>query len=858
VADNEVTLEITASTKDAEKALGDFAKKANSSLSGIESSFKALKTAAIAAVAFVASREIVQFFEDGVAAAIAQEQALAKLSKQLELSGQLTDGAIASFSAFADELERTTKYEDDAVLSASALAASYGKTTDQTQELVRAATELAAVTGQDLNSAVETLGKTYSGSTGLLAKQIPALKSLTEEQLKSGEAIDFILKRFGGSATAEIQTFQGAIDQTAKAFGNFQESFGQIITGNDALKTTIQALGQVFESFQDIVADNADTIGTVLTVAVKGLAVSFSLVARGVVEVAKYISSFVSSTIVGLALLTDGAAQAVKALSFGKVDFTDTSASILEFAANSEEKLNGLNNVFDSIAGATDKVAIAALSSGNAVAKASKSAQKDLKQQAVQTGLTAAEIGKLSNEAKKFEQDLTKAAADEAGKISIIRSEQLSQVDLFFKSGVINAEKSAKLKLDIERKFNEDTQALREKDAKESADMLRQTVEDFEKAQERKRATSAAEVSSGLENPLGAIIDPSADKSIAAGVGAVKDILDGAAGATKLVSKAVGAIADTLLPGIGSTVAAITEVLAGGPEKIKELVSGFVKALPEVIKAISDALPVLIIELLNQMDAIISALIQGAIYFVQTLVKNIPAIIQALIAAIPRVIQAFVAGIPAFILAIVEAVPQIIQALVDNLPAVITALVEAIPVVVDALIENLPTIIKAIVEALPEIAIALAEALAIEVPKALVAALAEAAKDIGKSIGTAIADGFKDAVGGLFSGGGGGGGSGVGKITKALGFAEGGTTPSNIPSSGALALVHSDELVIPKDDLGKFRSLIDALSSSSSKEAARGGSASSGSQNLTINLKVGEKQLANVLLDLNRQGFRIA
>ena len=70
-------------------------------------------------------------------------------------------------------------------------------------------------------------------------------------------------------------------------------------------------------------------------------------------------------------------------------------------------------------------------------------------------------------------------------------------------------------------------------------------------------------------------------------------------------------------------------------------------------------------------------------------------------------------------------------------------------------------------------------------------------------------------------------------------YAEGGTIPADM-----VANVHKGELVVPRNDLNDLRKFMANFQGNQ------------GSQNIT--LKVGEKELANVMLSLNRNGYRTA
>ena len=124
----------------------------------------------------------------------------------------------------------------------------------------------------------------------------------------------------------------------------------------------------------------------------------------------------------------------------------------------------------------------------------------------------------------------------------------------------------------------------------------------------------------------------------------------------------------------------------------------------------------------------------------------------------------------------------------------------------------------------------------------------------------AILDGIKNALGGLLGGGGGGlggllkggaiGGAlagPVGAITsvaKKFKFAEGGIVPGGAPFTDRVpALLTPGEAVIPRDQVADLKGKTQSVQESP--------------QPVTINLMVGEEQLASVLVNLQRQGFRL-
>ena len=102
--------------------------------------------------------------------------------------------------------------------------------------MTRAAIELSAATGKTLDFSIRNLGKTLSGTTGLLSQAIPELKDLTKAELEAGAAADLVLKKFAGSEAAKLDTYAGVVKQLSNAFGDLQETFGKIVTDSEPLR----------------------------------------------------------------------------------------------------------------------------------------------------------------------------------------------------------------------------------------------------------------------------------------------------------------------------------------------------------------------------------------------------------------------------------------------------------------------------------------------------------------------------------------------------------------------------------------------------------------------------------------------
>lgn len=238
---NSLTKSAKESSKEASSNLDEF----------LGGSFTKLAATAAAAGAAIGAA---LFSKASVQAAMEAEAGVQRLNQSLANAGRFSLEASQSFQDLAAEIQRTTTIEDDAVFSIAALANNFAKSTVQAQNLTKAAIELSAATGKDLNSSVEILGKTLSGSAGLLTKQLPELQNFTKQQLKAGAAIDAVLNRFGGSAASQVNTFSGALEQAKNNFGDLQEEVGNFIVKDKVFVALLQSISQAFASAASSVA----------------------------------------------------------------------------------------------------------------------------------------------------------------------------------------------------------------------------------------------------------------------------------------------------------------------------------------------------------------------------------------------------------------------------------------------------------------------------------------------------------------------------------------------------------------------------------------------------------------------------
>ena len=210
---------LDAAMQEASSTASGFASK----ISNAASSGGLYVAAAVGAIA--ATKKIGEVMRECTDAYKVQEKAEKALEVAARNNPYLDGQAVAGLKAFASELQSVSEIGDEASIKLMAQLAAAGRTESQIRDIMKAAADYAAGTGTDIQSAVQTLNATYSGSAGLLGKQITGLKGLTEEQLKNGEAVKVVAEKYKGLAEnlADVKV------QAEGAKGDFKEMVGALI-----------------------------------------------------------------------------------------------------------------------------------------------------------------------------------------------------------------------------------------------------------------------------------------------------------------------------------------------------------------------------------------------------------------------------------------------------------------------------------------------------------------------------------------------------------------------------------------------------------------------------------------------------
>lgn len=295
--------------------------------------------------------------------------------------------------------------------------------------------------------------------------------------------------------------------------------------------------------------------------------------------------------------------------------------------------------------------------------------------------------------------------------------------------------------------------------------------------------------------------------------------------ATNFISTISGKLVDVIAPGFGQIIQPLISLLSQTPEQITQFVTAFMEAVPAVI---------------------------------ENMIQSMPALIFAIIESLPKITAKFfelmIFGVPKLILSMIAKAPEVITSMINEAPKVIWEMVkevgasfkEVITEVVKMFLDIPKDFFNALLSLLNKI-----PGLELLVPDSAVPG--GDSGDGGITLIDVIAAPVMLPI------------KAVDEVLSWFGLAKGGTVPTGFSNDSFPAKLSSGEMVIPRNDVQRLQSFLDREESPAASAPSIDDSKfermiaaveRSGEKSLTLNLKVGERELANVLLALNRQGFR--
>ena len=145
------------------------------------------------------------------------------LDTAIQNSPYVSGSASKSLKEFASEMQRTSNLGDEEVIPMMTQLIATGRSEAEVMQIIKTASDMASSGAMSFDTAVTQLNATLNGNIGRLGMQNAELKGLTDEELKSGKAVEILAEKYKGLSEATIDTSK----QLQNIKGDFKEALGQ-------------------------------------------------------------------------------------------------------------------------------------------------------------------------------------------------------------------------------------------------------------------------------------------------------------------------------------------------------------------------------------------------------------------------------------------------------------------------------------------------------------------------------------------------------------------------------------------------------------------------------------------------------
>ena len=208
---------------------GKAVKQAQSGFSSLKGTIANLK-GVISGLAIVgALKKVADYSKECTEAFTVQQKAISQLSVAVSNNKNLTQQSLNNLISYTGKLQSKSVYGDEVLQGQATYLAGLGLQEDQIKKVLEASVELSSAGVGNLESNVQNLAKTLNGTSGKLGQMIPEFQNLTAEQLKNGEAIEIVRRKYQGFAeNLSSNTLEGVTKQVSNLVGDIKEKLGSV------------------------------------------------------------------------------------------------------------------------------------------------------------------------------------------------------------------------------------------------------------------------------------------------------------------------------------------------------------------------------------------------------------------------------------------------------------------------------------------------------------------------------------------------------------------------------------------------------------------------------------------------------
>jgi hypothetical protein len=175
--------------------------------------------------------------KQSITKAAESEAGITRLKGTLDATGRVSQISAGQIQGFADELMRTSTFDDEAIVNAYNAIAKYDSVpTENMTTIVTTAMDMSAAFGGDLVSNAESIGKLLE--SGIIPRAWgfnAALKDQITQMINAGDsagalslALGELDTRYGGQATAQVETYTGKFTILKNTWDELLETAGTV------------------------------------------------------------------------------------------------------------------------------------------------------------------------------------------------------------------------------------------------------------------------------------------------------------------------------------------------------------------------------------------------------------------------------------------------------------------------------------------------------------------------------------------------------------------------------------------------------------------------------------------------------
>lgn len=228
------------------------------------------------------SSKIKEFAKDAIRSYLTYEDSEIRLRAALESNRRNVEAAFAGYKAFSKEMSNVANTSTRTSFNMLQLAETMGLTGQQAERAVKNAIGLAAVRGMDPESFIRMTVALEQGSTVMLTRYLPILRTIKDESERAAKAQEMLGGMFG-TATKLADSNSGHLEKLEKAVAGLGKQYGEV-----TIKALIPYIDKIIDVVKWMGTFNESTVVTItivggLTVAIGSLVPLISTCAQGLV-----------------------------------------------------------------------------------------------------------------------------------------------------------------------------------------------------------------------------------------------------------------------------------------------------------------------------------------------------------------------------------------------------------------------------------------------------------------------------------------------------------------------------------------------------------------------------------------------